>query len=73
MRSLPILVTAKLTFDSWSDKLTEGESAIVFEVEEIDGGAWDWQMMSVDNPRLIKHTFHAPPHRVFKSWLIPAA
>ena len=76
MISLPVLVTADLTFDTRSLMLVKGELAIVLEIEPRDGegdgwNKWEWTLMSVDRPRIIKHTFCSRPERVFKSWLIP--
>lgn len=72
MITLPALVTATLSFDTWSDKLTKGESAIVYEVEEYDDGArCSFVMMSIDRPRLIRHYFASRPEQVLKRWLKP--
>jgi hypothetical protein len=71
--TLPALVTSKLTFDTRSNKLVAGEQAIVFNVEQKRGEAWEWTMLSIDRPRFITHVFTSPPERVFKSWLILAA
>ena len=70
---VPVLVTSLLTFDSRSDKLREGESAIVYSIEEESEDTWVWSMLSVDRPRVIVHRFHSKPARVFKSWLKPEA
>ena len=69
---LPVLVTSQLTFDTGSDKLVKGESAIVYGYEEGAGGVW-WLMLSIDRPRLIRHYFSQAPVTVFKRWLKPDA
>jgi len=74
MYSLPVLVTSTLTFDTDSDKLVKGESAIVYAIEDGSGGHGKyWHMMSVDRPRLIRHYFGPHPDQVFKNWLRPVA
>lgn len=70
---VPAFVTATLTFDTASDELTKGESAIVFEVLEVEANWWRWTMLSIDRPRVIVKYFQSPPARVFKSWLRPDA
>lgn len=71
---LPVLVTSQLTFDTGSDKLVKGESAIVYGLEEGPGGVgYYWMMLSIDRPRLIRHYFSPHPERVLKRWLKPDA
>lgn len=69
---LPVVVTSQLTFDTGSDLLVKGESAIVYAFEEMGQGGW-WLMMSIDRPRLIRHYFGQAPEQVFKRWLKPDA
>lgn len=71
---LPVLVTSQLTFDTGSDKLVKGESAIVIALEDEEwGGGGVWVMLSIDRPRIIRHHFHQAPPQVLKRWLKPDA
>lgn len=74
MLALPVLVTSQLTFDTGSDKLVKGESAIVYAIEDEGwGGGGVWLMLSIDRPRLIRHHFTSRPEQVLKRWLKPDA
>lgn len=69
-----MIVTSQLTFDTGSDKLVKGESAIVIALEDEEwGGGGVWVMLSIDRPRIIRHHFHQAPTQVLKRWLKPDA
>ncbi len=69
---LPLLVSSRLTFDTASEKLVAGETAILIAIEDEEwGGGGVWVMMSIDRPRLIRHHFHQRPEQVLKRWLKP--